>query len=107
MNDIALSVEFGVEVAVLLSAFFIDRLLFVNFRSKSLDEPNVGILTLLVVVFHEAFVLVELAEVLFDGLELVLERAVVSLSGAEIVGLLPELMDDSFFRITFLNSAHF
>jgi hypothetical protein len=49
------------------------------------------------------FVLVELAKGLFDGLELVLKRIVVSLSGAEIICFLSELMDDSLLGIGCMN----
>ena len=65
LYDGSLPVQFTVQVAVDMSAFVVDRLLLVNFSSQGLDEPYVGVYSLLVVILHLTFLLVQTAEGVF------------------------------------------
>jgi hypothetical protein len=62
--------------------------LFIYFAPESLDEPDVGLYSALVVFVHAASVLVESTKLSFEGKELVLQSPVVTFFLSEILSLL-------------------
>ena len=74
----------------------VNSALFIDLRSESLDEANVGIDTRLVVFIHPALIFVESSEVLLQVHQLVLKQLVVSLSLSEAGSFLHQLCDHSF-----------
>ena len=70
--------------------------LFIDLRSESLDEANVGVDTRLVVFVHPTLIFVESSEVLLQVHQLVLKQLVVSLSLSKAGSFLHQLCDHSF-----------
>ena len=95
----SLTVQFAIQIAILLSALVISRLLFVNFYSKGLDEAEVCVGPRLVIVLHLTFFFGKVRERLLERLQLVLKCTVVTLSGAEVLSLFAELQDEAVLRI--------
>ena len=63
-NELPLTVKLCVQFSILTFTVVVNRPLFVNFGPKSLNEPDIGVDSGLVVLIHAAFVFIEATEVL-------------------------------------------
>ena len=99
VQSILLGIKLCVEVSVLLLAVDQEVLLVIDLLTKGRNHVDVGLDAGSVIVLHSTFLISDTVEALLEVEKLVLKILVLSLTSAEVHGLLSQLGDESILVV--------